>query len=286
MERRSVLVFRLATIALVVTAFTPADATAKNDELKKDGSQYVQTIDKSFDVEKGGELHLSAPNGSVKVKTWDKDMVRVVAERKIKSRHESEAREVLDHNPTTVEKKGNDVWVETDRDHGWNDQDRIKASYRLTVPRNYNLDLKTAGGSIEVDDLDGNVRAKTAGGSIEIGKISGEVNVQTAGGSIGISGSGSHTVAKTAGGSIDIGKADGVVVAETAGGSISVESAAAGIDAKIDRTKGHYKIRSDFPIKPEYSRDKAQLNAKLSGGGDTIRLRTREGDIHIKKLKK
>jgi DUF4097 and DUF4098 domain-containing protein YvlB len=392
----------VAIAAVAVQILPLIDAAAETYELKRKGSRYVQLIDRSFEVKTGGVLHVEAPNGSIEVKAWDKNDVRVVVERRVKSRDEEEARAVLEDYPTTIEKKGNEIWVETEGWGRWGDSDRIEASYRMTVPRQFNVSLTTAGGSINVDDLDGDVFAKTAGGSIEVGDITGEVELKTAGGSIVVSGGGKVVEVETAGGSIDIGKANGVVIARTSGGSIRVDRAAGGIeaetaggsitlgpsggdvdastaggsirieategkvrastaggsisvdgsggpvkvttsggsiqvedaragvkartsggsvsvelnvvkgtdatseletaggdvtvylpedlavtiDARIDRTKGRYKIHSDFPLDVEYSRNSARARLDLGGGGDKIRLRTREGDIRILELKR
>jgi hypothetical protein len=70
------------------------------------------------------------------------------------------------------EQQGSDVTVrgeKGDDSSGWFDGwdgDELKVRYRITVPRRYNTDLETAGGSIRVADLEGEVIAETAGGSI------------------------------------------------------------------------------------------------------------------------
>jgi DUF4097 and DUF4098 domain-containing protein YvlB len=208
-----------------------AGVAADSDELKKRGSHYVHIIDRTFDVKPGGVLHIDAPNGSIEVETWNKNEVHVRVERKIRTRDEEDARELIEDYPTTVEMKGNDVWINTESS-GWRHDDDIEGSYRVTVPVKFNVDLSTAGGSIKIDDLDGDALAKTAGGSIDVGDVTGEVDVKTAGGSIDVASGGAMTRAKTAGGSIDIGEANGNVVAETAGGSISVDRAVGSIEAE------------------------------------------------------
>lgn len=70
------------------------------------------------------------------------------------------------------EQQGSDVTVrgeKADDSSGWFDGwdgDELKVRYRITVPRRYNTDLETAGGSIRVADLEGEVIAETTGGSI------------------------------------------------------------------------------------------------------------------------
>jgi DUF4097 and DUF4098 domain-containing protein YvlB len=225
-------VVRVAVATALALILAPAGVASTKDELERKGSGYVQIIDKSFDVKAGGTLSLEAPSGSIKVKTWDKLTVHVIVERKVKTRSEEEAREILEDYPTTVEQSGNDIRIRTRSHSRWDDSDRIESSYRVTVPRRFNLDMETAGGSIEVDDLDGDVAARTAGGSIKVGTVTGEAELKTAGGSIKLKGGGTSTLAKTAGGSIEVGDANGEVIVETAGGSIKVGQAAGAIEAE------------------------------------------------------
>ena len=56
--------------------------------------------------------------------------------------------------------------------------------FRLTVPRQHDLELSTSGGGIEVGDLQGRVSAQTSAGSLSFGHIEGPIEGKTSGGSI------------------------------------------------------------------------------------------------------
>ena len=83
---------------------------------------------------------------------------------------------------------------------GWNNSLRVK--FTITVPHKYNIDVDTSGGSININDLTGDVLAQTSGGSIKIGEITGNVDVDTSGGSIKIARVYGEIRANTSGGSI------------------------------------------------------------------------------------
>ena len=51
----------------------------------------------------------------------------------------------------------------------------VNARFVISVPHRFNVDLETRGGSINVDDLEGNVTANTSGGSLLFGRIAGDV---------------------------------------------------------------------------------------------------------------
>ena len=55
---------------------------------------------------------------------------------------------------------------------------------RVRVPREFSIDVRTHGGSIEVEDIEGDVETRTSGGRISIGRIEGDVELETSGGAL------------------------------------------------------------------------------------------------------
>ncbi len=108
----------------------------------------------------------------------------------------------------------------------------LNVHYTITVPTEYNVELNTAGGSIEVGDLEGTAFTRTAGGSIRFGNIDGQVSAKTAGGSIELEGSRGDVELKTAGGSVSVGRVIGDTDIETSGGSIYVGECRGTLEAR------------------------------------------------------
>lgn len=96
----------------------------------------------------------------------------------------------------------------------------------VTVPHNYNLDLTTEGGNIQIADLQGRVVAQTAGGNISAGQIDGPARLVTDGGHIFAKNVGGDLTASTGGGDITVGAVAGGAVLRTGGGHIRVASIA------------------------------------------------------------
>ena len=174
---------------------------------------------------------------------------------------------------------------------------------------------QTAGGSIHIGPVGGAVAAETSGGSIHIGPGRGAITAQTTGGSIEVRGAGGPVRATTSGGSIEIRGARSSIEAETAGGSIEAElvvadwnadthcqlkasggdidlhlpaNLAATVDAELKvqrKVGGDYRIYSDFPLVIK-DRDSKRITGRgdINGGGDLVKLRTTNGDIHIRKF--
>jgi len=153
--------------------------------------------------------------------------------------------------------------------------------YRVSVPREFSVDLSTSGCSIAVGDLKGEVAARTSGGSLNFGRIDGPVRGSTSGGSISLDGSRGKAVlrtsgggiriddvagevdASTSGGSIQIRRAQGRVSAHTSGGSITVRETSGAVDAS---TSGGSVVASLIDQPKEPSR------ISTSGGSITVAL--------------
>lgn len=168
-------------------------------------------IEQAFDVSPGGTLMIDSDAGAIEVNSWGRDQVVV----RIKNPDGFEID--LDQDGDSIS-----VIAESER-RGLFGMRRSNISFLVSVPKQYNVDLETGGGPIEVSDLSGNVTVDTSGGSIEIGQISGgDVKADTSGGKIDIDDVDGNVEADTSGGRITIGNVTGDVVADTSGGGISI----------------------------------------------------------------
>ena len=259
------------------------------------------TVKETFEVGEDGTLRVDTELGSIEVngkkgKTVDIEITQVV-----KVRSEEDAKEILDAFDIKISQDGKDIVVIAKfEDAAWDllkrTRRKLKVHFVITVPAKYNVDLKTSGGSISVDDLKGQVNSETSGGSLKFGSIlgpvngrtsggsirlnscSGDVNVSTSGGGIDIGEVGGKVNARTSGGSIKIKKASGTVLARSSGGSISVEevmgaieaeTAGGSITARISRQpEGASRLETSGGSVTVYLTEdiRADVNARTSGG--------------------
>lgn len=182
---------------------------------------------------------------------------------------------------------------------------------------NGDFKAETGAGGITVNTGTGSVEAKADRGDIAINHRKGGVKAETGGGGIIVKSSSGPFVVRTKEGNIEITGALGYIEATSESGSIEAElriadegvdthcklltgsgdvtihllkKLAATIDAEL-RTEGpalrDYAIYSDLPIDiRKESENRIVGHGELNGGGDPIVLRTKNGDIHVKKLKK
>lgn len=197
-----------------------------------DGRGHVEMIEEKFAVEPGGTLTIDADFGNIVIDTWDRNEVDVLVEKRTGIDDEARALRELEEVEVEVSQHGNEVRIEVEKP-GWFKRNRVRVKMTVRVPGSYNLDMKTAGGDIDVADLQGNVKAGTAGGNIDIGIITeGDIRASTAGGDVRVRGGGRKSKLSTAGGNIAVDRAEGAVTASTAGGNIEIGDTGGDIDTK------------------------------------------------------
>ncbi|MDZ7317636.1 MAG: DUF4097 domain-containing protein [candidate division KSB1 bacterium] len=182
-------------------------------------------ITKSFKVSKGQTLYLKSDLGSVAVQSWDRDEVTITVIKKADANSKRRAEEIFEDLELSFDQTMDGVKIIAEY-HGarsWWGERRLQLHFDITVPKQFNLDVRTAGGSINVMDLIGKADLNTSGGSIKAGQIDGAVIAKTSGGTIKVAKARGDVTASTSGGSISIDEAFGSVVARTSGGSISMD---------------------------------------------------------------
>lgn len=192
-----------------------------------------RNIDKSFSVKRGGTLSLDSDLGSVKINSHAQDEVRVKVELLAHTSNNSRAEEIFNNFKLDLNSNGKDVIITGDLPQRmfWNNY-HLSVSFNITVPEQYNLDVKTGAGNIEVGDIEGEARLRTSGGRINLGNVNGEVNAKTSGGSIYVKDVNGDTNINTSGGDIRVGMVKGNLIARTSGGGIDVNGVEGDLSAR------------------------------------------------------
>jgi len=154
-----------------------------------------------------------------------------------------------------------------------------QVEYRVSVPREFSVDLSTSGGSIAVGDLTGQVDARTSGGELNFGRIDGPVRGNTSGGSISLVGGRGKAVLHTSGGGIQIEDVAGDVVAETSGGSVSVRRATGRVSAHT--SGGSITIRETTGAVDASTSGGSVSASLLAQPNESSRLSTSGGSINV-----
>lgn len=250
-------------------------------------------IKKSFHVKVGGQLILETDLGSIEIQTWDDNALEVEVIRKVKTSSSRKAERILKDFEIDFRQEGNVVYIDGDYERSpwqrfWdNIGRRLRVHFSISVPQNFNVDLKTKGGSISIDDLEGKVRSRTSGGSLRFNHIQGPVWGRTSGGSIKLLSCIGTADVKTSGGSISIGEVEGDLIAHTSGGSIKISRAKGKVDAhtsggriQVDEVMGAIKARTSGGSVKAYISSQPESDCQLTTSGGTVTVYMTE-DIKV-----
>ena len=112
------------------------------------------------------------------------------------------------------------------------DKQGVSISFKISVPKQVNSNLKTSGGSISISNLSGSQNFTTSGGSLSVEGITGKVVGKTSGGSISVKNANDNIELQTSGGSITAENCNGKISLKTSGGSINMSN----LDGTINAT--------------------------------------------------
>lgn len=195
------------------------------------------------------------------------------------------------------------------------DDSWLDVRFEVQLPRNFNLELHTSGGNVNVENVDGNVMGETSGGDVAVDKVSGKVKLSTSGGDVKMANSNGDLTfttsggdivgedvagnihVETSGGNITFRRTDAVIYGETSGGDIRVElkenkgidlSTSGGnvivnlpsiISGDVNAETSGGDVSCDFQFAGKLK--DGSLHGKINGGGNMIRLESSGGDIVI-----
>jgi len=170
----------------------------------------LTNVSEGFDVPPGGTLHVSLNQGDVVIRTGVSPVAVEVFGIDQQELGYLEVRE-----------SGGDVYVTFEPDG----RSRSNLKVEVGIPENFNVNLSTAGGDIQIQgNLSGFAKVKTAGGDIQVGNVEGETEIKTAGGDIEAGDIAGGAAITTAGGDIKIGAVNGEADVKTAGGDITIDN--------------------------------------------------------------
>lgn len=267
-----------------VNADVRVETTSRSESRTNGKGQSFENIEeRSFPAQPGGQLTVNVDFGAVEVTTGEEDQVRVRAIRKVKGNGQKESEEMVSGHQLEFVSDGRDLTVNAgfSGDHKDGESRSVDVRFEIRVPEKYNVDLKTNGGHLKVDDLAGEAKLHTSGGVIVLGTIHGPIHAHTSGGHIRLEECQSDAELRTSGGSIIAGPVQGILIAETSGGHIRLDHATGRVSAKtsgghveINNAEGEVEaITSGGNVKATITKQpKKDSELRTSGGNIAIRV--------------
>jgi DUF4097 and DUF4098 domain-containing protein YvlB len=227
----------------------------------------TEEFHQTYPLSTNGRIELENINGSVQIKAWDRDEVKVDAVKRAASK------ERLQEAKIQVDSRKDSLSIRTEypgHDHTfWNDRHDNPASveYTLMVPRNARLaDINLVNGNLDVEGVNGEVHVSCVNGRLTARKLGGGAELSTVNGKLEAS---MDRLASP----VEVSSVNAAVLltlpsdakadleASTVSGSISNDF---GIPVSNHHWVGH------------------ELNGELGGGGPSVRVSNVNGRIEIR----
>lgn len=241
-------------------------------------AELSETVDRTFDVRAGAEFVLSNVNGRVTINSWDQPKVRVIAHKEVDG-DRSELKQALADLRVDMQPRNGGLVVTTHYPKesdgmgsifAWLAGDHIDANvrYEVTVPRSMNVDVTNTNGGIYLTGVTGKHELDTTNGKIEVKGCSGSLDASTTNGGIN-----AELVRIAQGQPLRF---------ETTNGRIEL-ALPAGAAADLDAATTNGSIDSDLPVATTRTGSNS-LRGTINGGGTSLRMRTTNGGITIRRV--
>ena len=257
--------------------------------------RYEEKFTTQLAFKPGNHLEVSTSNGNIEVTTWDKDSLAVEATKFVETPTETEATELIREIKIDIKQLNTGICISTQLPRT---NYTIGVNYKLTLPKQANLNLRSYNGNIVIHNVDGITTAKTFNGEVRIYDLKNRVDIDTHNGSITAHNIEGDAKLTTHNGKLNLTGTFTNLHAETDNGSIScditrwqasaditLETHNGNITAHLPHVTGiaiyaeshNGKVKSDFPIytKPE----------QLKGNNVMIKLITHNGNVKVIKSK-
>ncbi|MDA0736061.1 MAG: DUF4097 family beta strand repeat-containing protein [Bacteroidetes bacterium] len=217
-----------------------------------------------FTVGDYAEVEVSTSGGRIEVIGKSTTKVTVNAIAYVNGRRSSNAN--LDNWSITIEEIQGKIVAKAEKESNirfkWFSWNNVSIAFEIETPVNTELNARTSGGSVSIENLSGNQYARTSGGSMDANNIQGNVEMRTSGGAIRLENIEGQAEVATSGGSIRAKKVTQGLKARTSGGSLHLQEISGSLEART--SGGSIDVRLVNPI--EY------IEVSTSGGNVTVEV--------------
>jgi DUF4097 and DUF4098 domain-containing protein YvlB len=205
----------------------------------------------------------AAPNGGIKVEGQARQDVQVQACVSARASTEAEARALAQRVEVTAAADR----VSAGGPDGLGHRESWQVSYRLSVPHQTSLSLRTTNGGIAIAHVEGQIDFRTVNGGVSLARLGGEVRGRTTNGGVDIELDGSTWN----GGGLDV---------QTQNGGVKM-AVPANYSAQLETGTVNGRLNVDFPVTVQ-GRIGREVQAQLGSGGPLIKVRTSNGGVSIR----
>jgi DUF4097 and DUF4098 domain-containing protein YvlB len=156
-----------------------------------------ERFEKVYPLKPGGEFRLKNTNGAVYITSWDREEVKIEAEKVVRARDRRDAERIMEEIEINIRQGNNYVDVDTrlPRSRGDSFWDwlfngggtNIEVTYWITVPPQLQLTARSVNGEVRAQDISGRAELETTNGRVVVVNAAGSINAETTNGAIEVS---------------------------------------------------------------------------------------------------
>ncbi len=235
----------------------------------------AQDVHRTFDASSGGKLILDLETGgSIVITGWNRNEVEVSVS--IDGRDADDVILEFDESSRAIE-----IFTEFE-----SRRSRADVDFEINVPSEFNLEISTSGGDVEIEGVSGSIEGSSMGGDLELRNLSGNIDMSTMGGDIWLSDSEIDGSLHTMGGDVDINDVVGNIDGTTMGGDVTynnVKSVRGGARNKVTISTMGGDVDVDEAL---YGADIHTMGGDISveSAGEFVSATTMGGDITIEEI--
>lgn len=250
------------SVAVPAAQQSPGQDWCREESFGRDRAGFCEVREFTM-AASGATVNVDAsPNGGISVEGSARGDILVQARVVATAADESRAREIA----KSVQVTAAGTTVDSSGPSGLRDREGWHVSFRLFVPTQTSVDLRTVNGGIKITDVDGQIVFRTVNGGVKLARLAGDVRGGTNNGGI----------------DIDL---DGVA---WRGEGLDVQTQNGGVrvaipeqySARLETGTVNGTLRVDFPVTVQGRIDR-DLEATLGAGGPLVRVRTTNGGVKI-----
>jgi hypothetical protein len=252
-----------------------------------------ERFDKTFPLKPGARIELGNVNGAVIFEAWDRNEVRVEAEKWAESKRADVLQKALAKVRIEVSQKPGVLKIQTKvpENHGgfmdWllGKEVKIGVTYRVRVPRQAVIDASNVNGDLKLAGTRGQANPMNVNGAISVNAVQGDLTLQTVNGEIVLARTQGGIQANTVNGGIkaDLSGVPDDLRFETVNGGVEIRLPASS-RLTLDASMAHGVVQSDFKVVGNSPKKTNVLKGDVNGGGNKVTIRSVNGIIQLSEI--
>lgn len=250
--------------------------------------EYEEEFSRTVSLAKDGEVILNNVSGSVDVKAWDKNEVKIEATKISRASTFSKAKENAAEVDIIVEKEGDSLRIETKyperKRRRWSEDSlNVSVRYMVMIPSKAAVRIDVTSGNVDLEGIGGMAKVTTTSGRVELRKASQDVDLDVVSGGIDVQDVTGDAYLHTVSGSIRAERIKGSIKATVVSGDIDLKDVSEADTVEAKMTSGSISYEGEIRSGGRYTLTNHSGNVEMivpASSGFEFEARVFSGKIY------